>query len=235
VLLAHVNPTLEYTSSVTSYAGQSELDDCAEAIVQGVVDETRAQVWFVVASFHNASSNEVKGVDFGLGSYSSSAIILSDYGHCFDRWTEPLAITTDGWPGPNEGIAIVSTGGLMNREVLEVYWFAAYVYSAVTIPLDVNPTTAVAAVLGEVGTQELFDDLGSIGFGQPGYNPCNTGPGDPTGACCLWDDSCEILTEEECSSEGGLYRGDYSGCLPNPCDRPAIETTWGVLKKIYED
>ena len=39
-----------------------------------------------------------------------------------------------------------------------------------------------------------------------------------TGACCASDDTCSGgVTETECTSSGGSYRGDSSSCLPDPC------------------
>ncbi|MCK4341453.1 MAG: hypothetical protein KAY37_07010 [Phycisphaerae bacterium] len=32
------------------------------------------------------------------------------------------------------------------------------------------------------------------------------------GACCLPDDSCEILTDEGCAAHGGVFQGDYTDC-----------------------
>jgi hypothetical protein len=42
----------------------------------------------------------------------------------------------------------------------------------------------------------------------------------PTGACCLADEVCEILTAEECAAAAGEYQGDNTSCDPNPCVAP---------------
>ena len=39
----------------------------------------------------------------------------------------------------------------------------------------------------------------------------------PTGACCLGGGSCAVMTQAACTGAGGIYRGNGSACLPNPC------------------
>ncbi|MCK4412193.1 MAG: hypothetical protein KAY32_01480 [Candidatus Eisenbacteria sp.] len=235
VLFAHLNPTIQYTSSTPSYEGQADLSICEEAIPQGAVDEEHAQVWFVMASFSNSPGpTGLRAIEFGFGAYNSSCLAIIDFGHCLG--SDVQQITTGAWPGPGEGIAMAHTHGSAGGQLVEVYWIACYAYCPVVVPLDVNPTTANAMVIGvssDEGDLIYAENRGSIGFGQMGHNPCG-GVANPTGACCLWDDQCSILEEEECSAEGGIYQGDFTSCLPNPCDRPVIETTWGLLKKMYE-
>jgi len=75
-----------------------------------------------------------------------------------------------------------------------------------------------------------FTDFGSIGFGQEGSNPLGD-VDDPKGPCCFGT-YCEQKTEENCQNEGGIYMGDFVGCLPDPCPQP-IETSWSGLKQAY--
>jgi len=41
--------------------------------------------------------------------------------------------------------------------------------------------------------------------------------GDPTGACCLFDGSCVLVTEAQCKAEGGTYQGDDVTCDDAVC------------------
>jgi len=41
-----------------------------------------------------------------------------------------------------------------------------------------------------------------------------------TGACCLTDGSCSVLTAAQCANAGGSYSGDGTVCSPNPCPQP---------------
>lgn len=46
------------------------------------------------------------------------------------------------------------------------------------------------------------------------YLVCGGGP--PTGACCLGE-TCDMLTEGQCQTQGGDFRGEGTPCTPNPC------------------
>ncbi len=38
----------------------------------------------------------------------------------------------------------------------------------------------------------------------------------PCGACCI-DGVCSITTEPDCDGSGGIWQGNDTGCVPNPC------------------
>ena len=237
VLLTHLNPSIEYTSSVPSYEGQSDLRDCEDAVVEGRVDEEHAQVWFVLASFHNSPGPvQLAGAAFGFGDYDGSKLQFAAFGPSNN---DGLELPSGRWPGPEEGTALVFKVGEDRRTtVVELYWFASYAYGAVVVPLTIQPHTPGGQFSIPVNSDDLGSDdpedyaveFGAMGFGTPGMNPCGNGPG-VQGACCTFSD-CTILTREECEGRGGLYQGDNTDCFPNPCGKP-IETTWGMLKRIY--
>jgi hypothetical protein len=231
VFVPHLNPGIEYTTNVTSYAGQADLDECTKAVIQGTVNAEKAQVWFVMASFANSPGPvDLTGAEFGFGSFDAGCITFVAWGPSLPTAMEIPNSTS--WPGPSEGVAtaMMDIQSAETDEVVEIYWFATYVYSAVTIPLSVNPSTGTATALDSQRETDPIESLGSLGFGQEGYNPCGSPP--PQGGCCLWG-ICEVLTPDECETQGGRYLGDFTACFPNPCPEP-IETTWGVLKKMYE-
>ncbi len=53
------------------------------------------------------------------------------------------------------------------------------------------------------------------GQGQTGP----TGPTGPTGACCVGA-NCSIASPVACDLIGGIYQGDGTVCVPNPCPQP---------------
>jgi len=56
------------------------------------------------------------------------------------------------------------------------------------------------------------------------------------GACCLppLPGACLILSQAECLLQSGIYLGDCTTCVPDPCPAtPAEGTSWGRLKTIY--
>ncbi len=44
--------------------------------------------------------------------------------------------------------------------------------------------------------------------------------GAATGACCLGNGSCSVVTQTNCTAQGGTYQGDGTSCTPNPCPQP---------------
>jgi hypothetical protein len=233
VLLTHLNSNIEYTTSTPSYAGESDLDDCREAVCEGSVVADRAQVWFVIASFAKSPGPvDLAGVEFGFANFSAGDVSFVGYGACNED--AGYEIPTDRWPGPREGTSITFTIAPRHEELVEIYWFATYIYDVVSIELTVRPLTEVAVFSDPSIPQQVDDvaDFGILGFGEPGYNPC-ANPGPASGACCIWG-QCQITQRDACESQGGIYLGDHTDCFPDPCTHDEIETTWGLLKKMYE-
>jgi hypothetical protein len=58
--------------------------------------------------------------------------------------------------------------------------------------------------------------------------------GDPTGACCFTDLSCQILTAELCETQGGQHMGDGWPCEASTClPVPISAKSWGGIKANY--
>lgn len=133
-LIAHINPSIEYSFSV-SYEGQSGLEDYEQAVTDAEISSDKAQVWFVLACFaHSPGPVDLVGISFGLESFNVQAIEFMDYGPCNDGF---LALPSDGWPGPNEGTALLFRPA-RKTELVEIYWFASYIYAPVSIELGPN-------------------------------------------------------------------------------------------------
>lgn len=62
--------------------------------------------------------------------------------------------------------------------------------------------------------------------------PCPLG--EPPGACCLPDGSCEVVDQILCAYHGGIWLGFGIPCEPDPCPPTRIESTsWGEVKHRY--
>ncbi len=61
------------------------------------------------------------------------------------------------------------------------------------------------------------------------YTTCDQCPQAPTGACCLINGVCEVLTETACIALNGDYQGDGTSCDPNPCLCPGDMNCDGVV------
>ncbi len=75
--------------------------------------------------------------------------------------------------------------------------------------LTVNLTSCISGLSPGGGIPAGF-----IASDLSGYLPCGGGP--PTGACCLGE-TCDMLTEGQCQTQGGDFRGEGTPCTPNPC------------------
>jgi len=60
----------------------------------------------------------------------------------------------------------------------------------------------------------------------------------PVGACCLPPlpvGGCIIVSAAQCAQYSGVYIGDWTTCIPDPCPAtPTKGTTWGQVKTIYK-
>ncbi len=58
----------------------------------------------------------------------------------------------------------------------------------------------------------------------------------PVGACCDADNSCALLSHDDCLAQAGRYLGDGVSCFPDPCTGVATErTTWGRIKARFQE
>ena len=100
-------------------------------------------------------------------------------------------------------------------QVVELYWFASYVYGEVSIefgpdPFNGNPVGAFSATtMSNPGVPpDDIEEFGIAGFGTDGWNPCIGVP--LTGACCVGETCMEDLSRDECRDEGGIYEGAFN-------------------------
>jgi FlgD Ig-like domain len=192
------------------YWTEFALEDCSELDTElSLSDE--AQVWYVLFAFsHEATTC---GVQFGFGDYDPECWAFVDWGTC--PGSSPMVIPTDGWPGPNEGVAIVATDEQWTGAINPVAWFAGYAYAVGEIPISVEPSQDFAGFGNCQAPASVFAaaSFGSMGLGQPGV-ACS--PETFEAVCCINTD-CRILSIYECTMAGGFWFGDNESCDPEPC------------------
>lgn len=72
-----------------------------------------------------------------------------------------------------------------------------------------------------IKTAKRFESRQSTSSTQrPALTVVYTPVASPTGACCLPGGVCSVLTQTNCTSQGGTYQGDGTSCTPNPCPQP---------------
>lgn len=207
-LLLHATKDL----SLTRDGEDRDLRNCESAVTSLPGDDSEVII-FLLAAFPDWVSPEVGGVIFGID--YDTTVLRSGNGPEY-----VLEIPTTDWPGPGSGNALTpGTVESIDDRISTIYWFSAYAYQGAKFAVVDHPVwgrpqfadISVPAVLDEVRSE----DLGVVGFGVPGYNPCLANV--PTGACCYPDGVCVIGAEIACEDEEGTYLGDDSGCDPYAC------------------
>jgi hypothetical protein len=60
-------------------------------------------------------------------------------------------------------------------------------------------------------------------------------PPSPPGACCQ-NGQCSVVSQETCTSSGGVFYGAGTLCTPSPCESvPTLTTSWGAIKAWFLD
>ncbi|MBK8232491.1 MAG: hypothetical protein IPK72_18410 [Candidatus Eisenbacteria bacterium] len=210
-LLLHAQEGITWCQDTASYCGQSGLPDCSQ--IDARVNGSQRTIIFALAAFPPDGLPRMKAVTFGLD-YEDGRVLLVGSGSCAD-----FELTDSGWPGPGTGTSLTwdaARVGLMN----EVYWFAGYSYYApVPSAFALTPNPTQGGYFGDDSVPALLDPIaafGVLGFDQPGFVACPTVP-TVAGACCAADGSCVVRTPESCAESGGVYQGDGTDCVPNPC------------------
>jgi len=228
VFIAHFPTEMEFSSEPPTggwcqdYWDNYRIEDCEDQVNR--IDTYDQVIWFVLAAWDE--EKEWCGTEFGFGDYDPAAFVVTDYGPC---WPEDgLEIPTASWPGPEQGTAIVVTGGPWEGNLVPVYWFAGYAYEEGFIPLAVDPATGFAGTANCANPPEVWaaDSLGAMGLFADGIYVCPVGaPGGEGGlgstgleaaVCCL-EEHCRIMAEDECERAQGIFHPESPSCDPDPC------------------
>lgn len=213
-LLLHENTALVASSDPTSYCGSSGLQDCGLAVTRK--DGTELANLFVLAAFPGGSSPRLSGVVFGI---AYPADLTINYGTACGNFE----LATANWPASGEGTAITWNSAQLGL-LTEVYNFVGYTYYAVPAVLQLTPHPTQGAMFADDAVPSNLDDitcLGAFGFNADGLRCC---PGTVihTGACCLPDYTCQVLTADQCALAGGDYKGDDVPCAADTCPAPPV-------------
>lgn len=226
VLLVHTDDSIVYSGDQYDYAGESGIQcnqqwqcppyaDCVANVHRANPTSGRGDqvtLFWVLAAFPKDSCPHVKGTEFGL-SWTGEVQIV-DWGNCAD-----FEIVSDDWPyggaGESAGVAWRYT---QKRQLVEVYWFAAYADAGPAV-IQVTPHPTQGGYFGDNSVPAVLDAItgwGTLGMnGAEGFNPEIQGP--PGGACCAETGECTYLTQAECVLQGGDFIGQGIACDPHPC------------------
>ena len=233
VLLTHHPPQLQYSSGYDLCEQYEEfvISSCEEQVNRIDLNGDEAvSVWYVVAAWDEPKT--WCGTEFGFGTFNPDAFYFSDYGACLPNHLE---LSTNGWPGPNEGTVVVATDVVWSGNFLPVYYFVGRAYYVDTIPLSVDPAQEFAGFGNCSVPPEIWNaQLGVLGLFTDGVYLC---PPEAIHACCdPATGDCLLLTEDECESAEGIWLQETDSCDPNPCTPTPARTpvSWGEVKALYE-
>ncbi len=65
-------------------------------------------------------------------------------------------------------------------------------------------------------------DWGGMNYDWVSFKNLYIGPGDPRGACCLADESCQYVNAAKCAELAGAYKGNHVACTPTLCSAPVL-------------
>jgi hypothetical protein len=215
VFIAHYVPSPDYTAAAgcASYE-EHAISDCQEQVPR--IDNHSASIWYVLAAF-DGGDRVWCGTEFGLGAFDPHAIAFLENGVCL---AGAIVIPTEGWPGPNEGIAIAATTEGWSGNYRPVYWFGCYAYSSALIPLTSNPATGFGGFANCSTPSIMYPAacFGAMGLFRDGVTCCQSDP--MPHACCVGDACHLVFVSAECDALGGVDHPEWPSCDGDPCYTP---------------
>jgi len=108
-------------------------------------------------------------------------------------------------------------------------------YGGSVAPGCYRPVTPLSAFAGNVGgCWTLVAQDGACGdlFYVNSWTLYFGGIGDPSGACCFDNGTCQSLTSAGCQYMGGVWQGRWTACVGGSCPPPSatVPSTWGGVK-----
>ncbi len=210
------------------YLSHHAIDSCGAQVNR--IDTYDGVIWFVLAAWSEAK--QWCGTEFGLGSFDPASFEFTDYGPCYPD--EGLEIPTDGWPGPGEGTAFVTTTADWDGNLIPVYYFCGYAYAEDFLPLSPDPATGFGGTSNCLSPPESWsaDAYGGMGLFTDGVYACpeggilgggsggGLGPQGSDEAVCCFEEHCRVTTHENCAAACGDFYPEWLDCDPNPCSGP---------------
>jgi len=177
VFIAHHPATFQYSPGLDwceEYDGLYSISSCEDQNPRIDLDGNLGErsLWYVIAAW--TESKTWCGTEFGFGDFDPEIYAFLEYGGCIPN---DLSISTDGWPGPNEGTAVTATDVQWDGNFQAVYYFIGYAYNEGQIPLDVDPDLSFGGFGNCATPSETWAaaDYGAMGLFQDGVTMCPGG------------------------------------------------------------
>jgi hypothetical protein len=209
-LIAALSVGTVYCTDTATYCGSTTTTACEAAVTTHAGGTTA--VINIIAAFPGVG--DLAGLTWGV-TYTPGVFIVG-FGNCGE-----FELPDSNWPDSGSGNA-VTWGTGQNAQLVEVYWFAAYNYYGGCEGLQLTGHPTQGAFFGDDDVPSNSDPiagLGLFGFNCPGNAPCPDA-GNPLGACCFPDGSCQVLFEQDCIAAGGQWQGPDTICETADCPQP---------------
>lgn len=218
VLLLHHNPSLVGSCS-TDVCGRSELSSCDQALSK--VETQDCAPFFVLAAFPSWRSPRLTEVAFGIA-YDASRLSVGRPEPCAD-----VEVADAGWPGSGTGTVVGWNAPQVSR-LVEVYAFVGYAYDSAAQSFAVGPHPTRGGFFAsdtDPHHPDPITDYGALGWFTDGRVPCPIETA-PPGACCLDDETCVVVSAEECDALAGTFQDYGLACTPDLCVIPTGACCW---------
>lgn len=224
-MVVHTNNDINYTSSA-NYCSSSLPTTCDDFVTISTkpLESQRAVIWLIAAFLPDANPG-VTAIQFGISHNLPSEEYISRSSACGPSGL--LEYPDENWPGgAQETGNLIAYPTPVYSNLFPFYWFG--VWGAPGDPhfgTRTHPFVGVANFVDDSTppVQDICFNFGTIRWGEPGFNQCPAPL--ETGACCLPDGSCLILSQPECDSQGGDFRGLDIPCTPDPCENAPCQVT----------
>jgi len=167
---------------------------------------------WICAVFPDTTCVEISRVDIGITRVQGNMTFV-DYGH---KGIDEA--TTEGWPGPGEGITIWFDPPLTSH-VVPLLWISGYPAPEAKVYFGGKPGEDAPLFYGSNPNdppEAAVEPFPISGWFLDGLNP-DTSHLPVMRVCCVGTE-CLIVTEQECSDMGGTWLPDELWCDPNPCE-----------------
>lgn len=232
-LIAHYDPMYIWSDAPCDDYFMYPLTTCDDQLNR-VDTSTYVEVtWYVIADWDTVEGKVWCGCQFGFSPYDPGIMYFLNATPCYPP-DGGLEIASPGWPGPDEGTAIVATGAAWEGDMLPQYAFNAYAYGYGSPDVvQLVPDPSVANPFGGFGNCESPPEswdaaLGGLGVNMDGTYVCGE-PQVEDFVCCVEEECIIVHAEQECIDLGGEFHPEWDNCgPPNPCETRAACCLEGV-------
>jgi len=218
-LIVHTNDANAFTSGVCArFETVDNPGGCEQAGTQTNKDDATPALIWCIAAFLPTANPGVTVIYFGLNhNLPPGQGYFANFGLCGPVGS--IEVPDTGWPDLGGNSVAFGSGGVVGDTFFPFYLLNAFGFAGAFVGTGINPTGGYAAFVDDSNppVQDAITQFGVVRWGTLGQNDCPDVPVQE-GACCFPDGSCIVTPPGQCT--GGVYQGDGTVCIPNPCPRP---------------